>query len=219
MDKYLMIKEIFEANQDKENALKMAKYMRNLFKFYGINAPKRKALYQSFFKEEKKSKQIDWQFLDCCYQDDYREFQYLVYDYLNAMKKYLCYEDIFIIKKYLQKKQWWDSIDGFNRIVSEIGLQDKRVDTLMLKWSKDEDFWLRRIAINHQLGRKEKTNQDLLEKIIVNNFSSDEFFINKAIGWSLRDYSKTNPNWVRQFINKYDDKLDKLSIKEASKYI
>ena len=53
----------------------------------------------------------------------------------------------------------------------------------------------------------------------MNNFGSDEFFINKAIGWALRDYSKTNPDWVRAFIDKYKDQMDKLSIKEASKYI
>ena len=64
----------------------------------------------------------------------------------------------------------------------------------MLEWSLDEDFWLRRIAIDHQLGRKEKTNTELLEKILVNNLGSREFFINKAIGWSLRDYSKTDPS-------------------------
>ena len=80
-------------------------------------------------------------------------------------------------------------------------------------------FWLRRIAIDHQLNRKEKTNKELLEKIIVNNLGSSEFFINKAIGWSLREYSKTNPAWVKNFINRYKDKLDKLSIREASKYI
>lgn len=89
----------------------------------------------------------------------------------------------------------------------------------MLLWSKEKDFWLRRIAIDYQLNRKEKTNKELLEKIIVNNLGSREFFINKAIGWSLREYSKTNPFWVKEFINKYKDKLDKLSIREASKYI
>lgn len=63
----------------------------------------------------------------------------------------------------------------------------------MLSWSKDSDFWLRRIAIDHQLLRKDKTNKDLLEQIIKNNLNQNEFFINKAIGRSLRDYSKTNP--------------------------
>ena len=89
----------------------------------------------------------------------------------------------------------------------------------MLDWSKDDDFWLRRIAIDHQLNFKNKTDVSLLEKIITNNFNSTEFFINKAIGWSLRQYSKTNPFWVKNFIQKYEKQLNSLSIKEASKYI
>ena len=67
--------------------------------------------------------------------------------------------------------------------------------------------------------RKEKTNTELLSEIIENNLNGTEFFINKAIGWALRDYSKTNPDWVTDFIEKNKDKMSKLSIKEASKYI
>ena len=104
-------------------------------------------------------------------------------------------------------------------MIGNIGLRDARVDALMLEWSADEDFWVRRIAIDHQLLRKEKTNTMLLERIIVNNLGSDEFFINKAIGWSLRDYSKTDPEWVRAFLEKYGKEMDKLSIREAGKYI
>ena len=111
------------------------------------------------------------------------------------------------------------TIDGLDRIVGNIAFEDDIINDLMLEWSKDKDFWVRRIAIDHQLCRKERTNTELLEKVIANNLGSNEFFINKAIGWSLRDYSKTNPEWVRTFIKKYRDKMDKLSIKEASKYI
>lgn len=89
----------------------------------------------------------------------------------------------------------------------------------MLEWSRDEDFWLRRLAIEHQLLQKEETDVQLLEQILVNNLDQFEFFINKAIGWALRDYSKTNPDWVLEFIEKYKDKLSKLSIKEGSKYL
>ena len=162
---------------------------------------------------------LDWQFLDYCYQDEHREFQYFVCDYLSTMKKFLKYEDINKMKEYIQSKEWWDTIDCFDRIIGDIGLKDTRVAILMLKWSQDDDFWLRRIAIDHQLLRKDQTDQHLLEKIIVNNLNSDEFFINKAIGWSLRDYSKTDPEWVRNFIEKYRDKMSSLSIKEASKYL
>ena len=219
MDKYLEIKKLFEQNEDKENAIAMAKYMRNLFEFYGLATPKRKKLYKDFLKAEKKNKKVDWEFLDKCYLDSHREFQYLVSDYLITMNDYLTYDDIPKIKKYIKTKQWWDTIDFLDRVIGEIGLKDNRVDDLMLEWSCDNDFWVRRIAIDHQLCRKEKTNTELLEKILVNNFGSDEFFINKAIGWALRDYSKTNPLWVREFINKYKDKMSNLSIKEASKYI
>lgn len=76
----------------------------------------------------------------------------------------------------------------------------------MLEWSKDKDFWVRRIAIDHQLCRKEKTNTKLLESILVNNFGRNESFINKAIVWSLRDYSKANPELVKEFVEKYKEK-------------
>ena len=95
------------------------------------------------------------------------------------------------------RDRWWYTIDCLDRIIGGIGLEDPRVDGVMLEWSLDEDFWVRRVAIDHQLCRKERTNTALLEQIIVNNLGSGEFFINKAIGWSLRDYSKTNPAWVR----------------------
>lgn len=219
MDKYQEIKNQFILHQDKERAISMSNYLRDQFQFYGIPTPKRRAIYKQFLKEEKKRKRIDWNLLDLCYEDEYRELQYFVCDYLNTMKAYLSYEDIPHMKQYIKVKQWWDTIDSFDRIIGDIGLRDMRVNDLMLEWSKDEDFWLRRIAIDHQLCRKDKTNTELLEKIIVNNFGSDEFFINKAIGWGLRDYSKINPEYVRAFINKYRDQMASLSIKEASKYL
>ena len=86
----------------------------------------------------------------------------------------------------------------------------------MLEWSKNEDIWLRRLAIDHQIGRKDKTNTELLTAIILNNLGSDEFFINKAIGWSLRKYAKTNQQWVRQFLADYQHQLSALSYREAS---
>lgn len=219
MDKYNEIKVLFEKNKDEENSEKMSAYLRNLFVFYGIPTPKRKSLYKEILKAEKKTKQIDWNFLDECWEDEHREFQYVAIDYLFAMQKFITFDDIPYIKKYIKTKQWWDSIDNFDGIVGNIAFVDNRINDLMLEWSKDEDFWLRRLAIDHQLGRKDKTDKELLEKILTNNFGSNEFFINKAIGWSLRDYSKVNPEWVKAFIEKYKDKMDKLSIKEASKYI
>ena len=120
----------------------------------------------------------------------------MVTDYLHMMQRYLVYDDAAKILGFAKRKQWWDTIDNFDRILGRIGLVDTRMNQLMLELSLDEDFWLRRIAIDHQLSRKDKTDTELLEEILINNLGSDEFFINKAIGWSLRDYSKTNPEWV-----------------------
>lgn len=219
MNKYIKLREQFEKNRNSEYAKKMSAYLRNLFLFYGLPTSKRRALYKEFLKEEKRKRLIDWDLLDQCYEDEHREFQYLVVDYLRTMQKFLTFDDVPHVKKYIKAKQWWDTIDGFTGIIGNIAFVDERINDLMIEWSIDEDFWVRRIAIDHQLHRKDKTNTRLLEKIIVNNFGSSEFFINKAIGWSLRDYSKTNPDWVRKFIETYKDRMDKLSIREASKYL
>lgn len=210
------LKEAFAEKANADNAQHMAKYMRNQFVFYGLKTPERKNAYHQFLKEEKKKKQIDWDLLDQAWNDEHREMQYFVYDYLLAMKKYVSYDDLFRIEHYVRTKQWWDTIDSLMKIYGYVGLKDKRVD---LKWSKDPDKWVRRVAIEHQLLRKDKMNEILLSKIIENNLDSNEFFINKAIGWALRDYSKTNPDWVNNFITRYHDHLSKLSITEGSKYI
>ena len=89
----------------------------------------------------------------------------------------------------------------------------------MLDWSKSDNIWLRRVSIDFQQRFKEKTNSKLLEQVIINNLGSNEFFINKAIGWSLREYSKTEEQWVKDFIKKNKDQMNKLSIKEAMKLI
>lgn len=219
MDKYLEIKKVFEASQDKENAIAMSKYMKNMFEFYGIPTPKRKKVYKDFLNVEKKTKKIDWIFLNQCYEDDHREFQYLVSDYLLTMKQNVTFEDISKIKNFIIQKSWWDTIDFLCKVIGDVELRDSRVKELMLKWSNDENIWIKRSALEHQLNLKDKTDCELLEKIIVNCFGTNEFFINKAIGWALREYSKINPEWVKNFINKYKDNMNNLSIKEASKYI
>ena len=219
MDKYSSLKILLETEQDPENAEAMSKYMKNGFAFYGIAAPERKLLYKNFINTEKRSKIIDWEFLYRCYDDEHREFQYFVYDYLLAMKKYVTFEDIDKIRYFIITKPWWDTTDFLCKVIGDVGLRDPKVKKLMLEWSVDDNIWIRRTAILHQLACKAETDCELLEMIICNCFGSDEFFINKAIGWSLREYSKTSPEWVSDFISRHKDKMNSLSIKEASKYI
>lgn len=210
---------VFEQHSDKERAVQMKAYLRDQFEFLGIAAPTRKQLWSPYFKEAKKTKEVDWEFVDICWDNDYRELQYAAVYYLKHMQKFLTAKDLEKIKSLAVRKSWWDTIDIFDRIIGDIALRYPEVTNTLLEWSVDNNIWLRRIAIDHQLLRKEKTDKDLLEKIIVNNLGSNEFFINKAIGWSLRDYSKCNPEWVKDFISRYEDKMSNLSIREASKYI
>ena len=210
--------DIFRYNKNDEKAGPMSAYMRNRFPFLGILTPRRKELSRSFFKTVKKT-DLDWDFIFKCWQQSEREFQYLAKDYLARQKENLTAADIPRLRELAVQKSWWDTIDGLDVIVGDIVLRFPEVNATVLDWSVDDNFWLRRIAIDHQLGRKAKTDAELLERIIVNNFGQTEFFINKAIGWSLREYSKTNPDWVRSFINRHKEKMASLSIKEASKYI
>lgn len=193
--------------------------MRNKFIFYGLKSLERRKSYHDLIKLEKANKKIDWKFLDQAWADEHREAQYFVCDYLIALEKYLKFEDIDHIFNYVKSKQWWDTIDSLIKPIGNIGLRDDRVNDLMLAWSKDDDFWVRRVAIEHQLLRKDKMNVKLLNAILENNLGSSEFFINKAIGWALRDYSKTNPNWVENFIRKHQAEMATLSIKEGRKYL
>ena len=110
-------------------------------------------------------------------------------------------------------------MDILDRIVGSLVYDKPEMEKLILQWSLSDNIWLRRVAIDHQLLRKEKTNVQLMEKILLHNLNQTEFFINKAIGWALRDYSKTNPAWVACFIEKNKERMADLSIKEASKYL
>ena len=210
--------EIYRKNADAVQAAAMAAYMKNICPFLGIQKPKRVELSKNFFKEAKKHTKIDWSFVDKCWGLE-REFQYLALEYLRDVAKLLSADDIPHLKKLAETKSWWDTIDSLDKIIGGIALTNPAVNNILLEWSLDNNFWLRRIAIDHQLPRKEKTNIELLEKILVNNLEQKEFFINKAIGWSLREYSKTNPEWVRGFLDVYKNKMAPLSIREASKYI
>lgn len=208
----------FEKLKNDKKAIEMSTYMKNQFAFLGIFASQRKEIENKIFKSVAKEN-IDFKFTDKCYKNKYREFQYAAIDYLNFKKEYLNISHIEILKNYILTKSWWDTIDHLDKIVGDIALRDEKVNEILLNWSLDDNIWIRRVAINHQILRKEKTNTELLEQIIINNFNQKEFFINKAIGWSLRDYSKTNPKWVRDFIKRHKNSMNNLSIREASKYI
>ena len=208
-----------EARADDARALDMSKYMKNKFSFFGVQAPIRDEICKPYFKEAKKTKKIDWNFIECCWEHNKRECQYVAAHYLKSMQKFLVVDDLEKLKNLVIKKSWWDTVDTLDGVIGSLIYHDEILKEKILKWSIDDNIWLRRVAIDHQLLQKDKTDTILLEKILVNNLNQNEFFINKAIGWALRDYSKTNPEWVKNFIEKYKKNMAQLSIREASKYI
>lgn len=160
---------LFQKHNNSENATKMSAYMKNHFKFLGIPSPLRKNLLKDFLKSRDK-KNLDWDFVFSCWENPYREMQYVALDYLHAMQKVLVPDDIPNLKKLIVTKSWWDSIDNLDRIVGRIALVYPELDSLFIEWSRDDNIWIRRVAIDHQLGRKDATKTEVLETIIKNNF-------------------------------------------------
>lgn len=205
--------------QDSERAVSMAAYMRNQFPFLGIAATPRKLVAKSYFRIALQEHIIDFDFVEKCFQQQEREYQQLAVDYLLSIQNLLTPEDLNRIKKYIVTKSWWDTVDGLDGVVGSMTLRYPELKKVMVEWSQTDNIWLRRVAIDHQLLFKNKTDTLLLAEIITNNFGTKEFFINKAIGWSLRDYSKTNPQWVKDFIQKHSSQMAPLSIREGNKYL
>ena len=208
-----------EENRNELLAESMSKYMQDKFRFLGVRGTTRTEIYKKYFPDTRKTKIIDWDFVESCWNKEEREFQYVVVYYLKAMQKFLKREDISRLKYLIVTKSWWDTVDLLAKVIGSLVIRIEGYDQIMLEWSKDSNIWLKRVAILYQLSLKEKVDKQILERILVGNLGDSEFFINKAIGWALRDYSKYNPEWVREFIKKNKDNMANLSIREASKYI
>ena len=137
---------------------------------------------------------------------------------MDTVKKLFTVEDLDRIEGLITNKSWWDSMDSISPIVGYICLKYPNIkEEVIDSWIFSDNIWLKRVSILFQLKYKEKTDREFLAKAIVNNSNTSEFFVNKAIGWALREYSKTDKNWVRDFIK--NNELSQLSIKEGSKYI
>lgn len=216
---YIDIFEQLEELRNPARAVQMEAYMRNQFSFLGISAAPRKAVYQKLFRQASKDDIVDFHFVEACFSRLEREFHYAGVDYLLAIQSNLSQEHLPKVKECIIKKSWWDTVDGLDGVVGCLVQRYPELKNTMIDWSLEDNIWIRRVAIDHQLLFKERTDTDLLGKIIKNNLNNTEFFINKAIGWSLRDYSKTDPQWVAKFIEENRASMSSLSIREGSKYL
>ena len=209
--------EVFYQAQNDSKSVEMAAYLKNQFSFLGIAKPQRAMLSREFLKEKKREDGVDWAFIFDCYRKEEREFHYLAISYLLSVKERLTPHDVKNIEELIVTNSWWDSVDSMVPITAELYRKYPEMKDVILSWAQNENMWLRRTAILFQLHGKEQTDTALLSRIIELNLDSKEFFINKAIGWALREYSKTNRDWVAEFISSHP--LSKLSAREASKYL
>jgi 3-methyladenine DNA glycosylase AlkD len=115
---------------------------------------------------------------------------------------------------------WWDHVDGVSGAIGTLLLAHRPVlDPTIRLWSTDPDHWLRRSSIICQLRLRQRTDVELLTAVIVPNLADREFFVRKAIGWALRQYARTDPDWVRSFVAAHEERLSPLSRREAMKHL
>ncbi len=204
------------------SAKNMAAYMKNKFPFYGVHAPQRKAIVNKIWKTDKPliTKEIR-SLSELLWMEEQRENQMIAIDLLGKCKKSLSFSDLKMLEDYVTTKSWWDTVDFLaSHNVGEILSVDKaQARRVAESYMASDNLWLKRTAIIFQLKYKDKTDPELLFDMILSTHGSKEFFINKASGWALRQYSKHNPCLVRDFINDYRAELAKLTIKEGSKYL
>ncbi len=215
------VKSLFEQNANPVQAGPMKKYMRDQFEYLGIKSPQNAALMREFINEyglpplEK---------LDIIARELWslpqREFQYSAIALAGKLEKKLGPDFITTIEYLITTKSWWDTVDILAG--HAVGDQFRRFPAVkekyLKKWRKSNNFWLRRTTLLFQLGYKKETDFDLLCELVQENLGSDEFFINKAIGWALRQYAHTDPAPVKKFVKATKD-LHPLSRREALKNI
>lgn len=210
---------LFEEHRNDDNAGPMKKYMKDHFPFLGIKSPLRKELEKQFFKETGILKEdFNKDIVEGFWDKDEREYQYTAITYIGKFIKKMPKDTILLLERLITTKSWWDSVDSIAPQVGELARKyPELVEENINHWSKHDNFWLRRASILFQLKYKNETNEALLYEYMVKNADSKEFFIQKAIGWALREYSKTNPESVKAFIE--GNQLAPLSIREGSKYL
>ena len=124
------------------------------------------------------------------------------------------------VEPLITSKSWWDTVDSLaGHTVGVLVAQHPELASTMDEWISSEDIWLARTAILHQLGYKAKTDRDRLFAYCLRRAADREFFIRKAIGWALREYSKTDAKAVHAFVRTNAGTLSSLSSKEALKWL
>ena len=213
------LEKTFEQNNNPQLAVEMAQYMRNMFAFLGLRTPLRRKLLKEIWKLNKQEITVNArEIAQNLFLKEEREYHYCAIDILmKELKNNFQKEDIVFIKNLIITHSWWDSVDLIAKHLLGGYLEKfpEEIENCIGQFSKSDCLWLNRSAILFQLGHKQKTDFELLKKLCLQHQQSSEFFIQKAIGWALREYAKTSPEQVIQFVAV--NNLPTLSRKEALK--
>lgn len=215
------ITKALEEKKDANHAERVSAYMRNQFQYLGVKKPVIADVQKNIFRKHAiKSRSTLEEILLELWAQEHREYKYVAMDLAKFHKKLWEPSILNTFKHMLCTSSWWDTVDDISEhLVGDLVKKYQSLEDEVAGWINHDYMWLRRTAIIYQLFWKKETN----EKILFNNckvvMHEKEFFIRKAIGWALRQYSKTNPTAVREFIDQHRLSLSGLSIREGSKYL
>jgi len=215
------IEKSLDDHRNPERAVKMKDYMRGQYEYYGISSPVRKQILKPFIADARAltSKELE-SFTRKCWKQKEREWQYVAMDLLDKCRKQWTRDYLDLFEYLVITKSWWDTVDwiastGFGHLFTKF--PNERMPYIE-RWMQMDNMWLERSAIIHQLKYKDAVDFDLLKALIDQKKSDHRFFVQKAIGWSLRQYGKTNPSDVIEFLDLMPE-LSNLAKREAMKYI
>ncbi len=198
----------------------MATYMRDRFVFLGVPAPARRSAQRPFVSAAKRATSgglLDG--ADACWSQPEREFQYVGTDLLVRWSHAIESTDLPRVETLIRTKSWWDTADALaSNVVGPLVSADRSLADVMDRWI-DDDLWVARAAILHQLKYGERTDTDRLFGYIDRRCDDTDFFLRKAAGWALREYANTDADAVRRFVADRGDRLSGLTRREALKRI
>ena len=215
------IVESFASHQDTSRAEGMSAYMKNHFPFLGISSPRRRQLAQRALAGLPRPEARDLADLArSLWRRPEREFQYAAIDQLRKATRRLPDGFLTELRWMIVTKSWWDSCDPLaGTVVGGIVYRFPASSSVMEGWILDDNLWIRRAALLHQLKWKEQCDQDRLFRFCLLTMEEKDFFIRKAIGWALRQHARVAPDEVSRFLTENRPRLSGLSFREAAKHL
>ncbi|WP_374772980.1 DNA alkylation repair protein [Streptomyces sp. NBC_01310] len=209
----------YAAAADPVRARAMAAYMKDVAPFLGIPTPLRRDLSKNVTKDTPKPSEADCAALALrCWGLPEREYHYFAVDYLRRHVPRCSSGFLPVARHLIVTVPWWDTVDLLAaHTVGPLVAADPQAAQVMDEWVEDEDLWLARTALLHQLRYKDATDAGRLFAYCRRQAAHPDFFLRKAIGWALREYAKTDPDAVRAFVEAERGSLSPLSVREALK--